>query len=154
MAKDIYTVTKTQYKDYLDKLTDSQYRLSEVAQNVTVRGSLLVSLYTLCAMENNTARMAEVLLLLEDVYNEDITAPTLISGLESEAAQAYTKAVTAGTNTITFNLVLSSANYALFIDCYDANGSNMSYKRTNKLTTGFTIYVPENGFIDYRAIIV
>jgi hypothetical protein len=153
MAKELYTVAKTQFDDYLDKLTNGNYRLSEVAQNITVRGALLTSLYAISALEGNEARKAALLVLIKSLYGEDITAPTIISGIASEAAQGYDVAVTAGENTITFDLALSVATYALVISCYDSDGNNMSYKRYDEGTTGFKIYVAANGFVDYRATI-
>ena len=153
MSKELYTVAKTQYEDYLDKLTDGNYRLSEIAENISVKGALLIALYALSYLEGEDARMAELLLLIEDVYDDDITTPTMSSGLASEAAQEDSKAVTAGANTITFTLALSSADYALLLTCYDSDGNNMSYKRYDKTATGFKIYVAADGFVDYRATI-
>ena len=153
MAEELYTVAKTQYDDYLDKITNGHYRLSEIAENITIKGAALIALYALSAYEGNNARMASILTLLEDVYDETITAPTMSSGFASEAAQGYNVAVTAGDNTITFDLALSTANYALLIACYDSDGNNMSYKRHTETTTGFKIYVAANGFVDYRATI-
>jgi hypothetical protein len=150
----LYTVAINQYDDYLDKLTSGIYRDSEVAETVTVKGAILISLYTLAAMENNTTNMTAILAKLETNYNESITGPSLISGLESEAAQGYDTAVVAGDNTITFDIALSSDDYALFITCYDSDGNAMSYKRHTKTAAGFKIYVPYDGYIDYRAIIV
>jgi hypothetical protein len=78
MAKELYTVAKAQYDDYLDKLTNGHYRLSEIAENITVKGAALIALYALSALEGNETRKAAILLLLEDVYDEDITAPTIV----------------------------------------------------------------------------
>jgi hypothetical protein len=153
MAKELYTVAKTQYDDYLDKLTNGHYRLSEIAENITVKGAALIALYALSELEGNDARKAAILLLLEDAYDEDITAPTISSGIASEAAQEDSKAVTAGANTITFPLALSSADYVLLLTCYDSSGNNMSYRVYDKTATGFKIYVAANGFVDYRATI-
>lgn len=153
MAKELYTVAKTQFDDYLDKLTDGNYRLSEVAQNITVRGALLTSLYAISALEGNDTRKASLLVLLNSLYGEDITAPTIVSGLASEVARGYTVAVTAGENTITFDLALSAATYTLVISCYDSDGNNMSYKRYDEAMNGFKIYVAADGFIDYMATI-
>jgi hypothetical protein len=154
MADTLHNVATTQYNDYVNKLTRKIYRISEVAQNITVRGALLTSLYTLAAMENSSHNMADVLALLETLYNEDITPPSLIiSGLEAEATANYNVAVTAGVNAITFPISLSSTSYSLFITSYTADGNFNTYKRSNKTTGGFTITVAQDGFIDYRAIL-
>jgi hypothetical protein len=42
----------------------------------------------------------------------------------------------------------------LFISSYDVDGNFVGYKRYNKTTGGFDIEVADNGFIDYRAIVV
>lgn len=154
MADTLHNVAIAQYNDYVDKLTNKKYRLSEVAQNITVRGAKLIALYNLAAAENNSTNMSAILVLLEALYDADITAPSLIiSGLEAEATAGIAVAVTAGVNTITYPITLSSTSYGLFITSYTADGNFNSYKRSGKLTTGFTITVSQDGFIDYRAIL-
>lgn len=151
----LYSAAWAQYGDYKTKLGTKKYRVSELAETITVKGASLVAMYCLSAMENNSANMTATLAELETLYAEDITAPSLIiSGLETEAAGAYAVAVTAGVNTLTFPISLSTTAYSLFVTSLTSDGNFNSYKITGKLTTGFTITVAENGTIDYRAIIV
>lgn len=151
----LYATAWAQYGDYKTKLSSKKYRTAELAETITVKGASLVAMYCLSAMENNSANMTATLAELETLYAEDITAPSLIiSGLETEAAGAYGKAVTAGVNVITFPITLSTTAYSLFVTSLTSDGNFNSYKITAKLTTGFTITVAEDGTIDYRAIIV
>lgn len=151
----LYSTAFAQYEDYRDKLAGSKYRVAEIAESTTVKGAALIALYCLSAMENNSANMTEVLSEMETLYDETLTAPSLIiSGLETEAAGAEDVAVTAGVNAITFPISLSSADYALLLTCIATDGNFNSYKIANKTTSGFTLTVATNGTIDYRAIIV
>jgi hypothetical protein len=150
-----YDAIFDQYGDYAYKLANKRYKFSELAETITVKGAALLTLYLLSALENNSTHMSEILAEMEILYNNTLTAPAIVlSGLETEAVGARDVAVTAGSQSITFPISLSSTDYALFITSRATDGTFNNYKMTNKLTTGFTIEVADNGYIDYRAIIV
>jgi uncharacterized membrane protein len=151
----VHSTAYASYEEYLDALSSKIYRTVAQKAIIETKSAKLIALYCLGAMENSSANMTTALDALEELYETTLTAPTLIiSGLESEAASAKAVAVTAGENTITFPISLSSADYALFITSYDANGDFLSYKFYDKTTAGFTIEVADDGFIDYRALLV
>jgi hypothetical protein len=151
----MYDVVKDQYDDYVSKLGTKRNRTSELSETALVKEVALTTLYCLSAIENSSTNMTTVLGLLETLSGETITPPSLvITGLEVEAAGAEDVDVTAGSNTITFPLTLSSANYSLLITCTTTDGNFNAFKRSNKTTSGFTIEVAEDGYLDYRAIIV
>lgn len=151
----VYDTALAAYTNYKTKLSSKKYREAELAETTVVKEAKLVALYCLSAMENNSANMTSILTELESVSGVSLTAPSLIiSGLETEAAGAQASAVTAGVNTITFPISLSTAAYSLFVTSLTSDGNFNSYKITDKKTTGFTITVAQNGTIDYRAIIV
>lgn len=156
MADSLQNVAFNQYTTYKNALANKTYREVEIQQNYTVRGALMTALYNNAALAGNSTNMATCLAELEEIYAEDIIPPSLvITGSESEVASATAVAVTAGiVNTISFPLSLSTNAYQLFISCYDVDGNFVSYKRYNKTTGGFDIEVADNGFIDYRAIVV
>ena len=151
----MYNTVLAQYTDYETKLANKKYRESELSENTLVKETALLALYSLSAMENSSSHMTAILTELEDVSNATLTPPSLIiSGLETEAAGAEDVAVTAGVNTITFPIALSTVDYALLLTSITADGNFNSYKRGAKTTAGFTLTVAEDGYIDYRAIIV
>ena len=151
----MYNTVLAQYTDYETKLANKKYRESELSENTLVKETALLALYSLSAMENSSSHMTAILTELEDVSNATLTPPSLIiSGLETEAAGAEDVAVTAGVNTITFPIALSTVDYALLLTSITADGNFNSYKRGAKTVGGFTLTVAEDGYIDYRAIIV
>ena len=153
----LFDVAWEQYTDYRDKLINKRYKDSEAAENISVKGAILISLYFAEAFQNHSSNMTTLLEEMESarVYNTDITAPSLvISGLESEAAGAESVTVAAGSNSITFPISLSTTEYALLVTCLTSDGSFNSYKISNKTTSGFTIECATSGTLDYRAIIV
>ena len=157
MSEALFDVAWEQYTDYRDKLKNKNYRQAEVAENKTVKGAILISLYFAEAFQNHSTNMTTLLNEMETVgvYNEDITPPALvISGLEAEAAGSESVAVTAGSNAITFPISLTTNDYALLVTVTTATGDFNSYKIGAKTTAGFTITVAQNGFLDYRAILV
>ena len=157
MSEALFDVAWEQYTDYRDKLKNKNYRQAEVAENKTVKGAILISLYFAEAFQNHSTNMTTLLNEMETVgvYNADITPPSLvISGLEAEAAAGEDVAVTAGANTITFPISLTSADYALLLTCITSTGHFNSYKIGAKTTAGFTLTVAETGTIDYRAVLV
>lgn len=151
----VYSSGYASYETYLEALASKLYRTVEQRETIEVKSAKLIALYCLSAMENNSTNMSEALDALETLYEATLTPPSLIiSGLESEAASAKDLAVTAGVNTITFAIELSSVDYALFVNPVDSDGNFNSYKYYDKTTTGFTIEVAADGFLDYRAILV
>lgn len=57
-------------------------------------------------------------------------------------------------NTITFDTAMDSTNYALFKETYDSEYGTVANSVTEKLVSGFKIYVEASCYVQYIAYIV
>jgi hypothetical protein len=65
-------------------------------------------------------------------------------------ATAVPVAYNGGAGTLITFAAPYAGTYSLNVNCYDAAGRPISFKRTAVLSTGFTIIPDVDGFIDYQ----
>jgi len=53
---------------------------------------------------------------------------------------------------IKFTYKITSANYSLYVNCYDTSGNNVDFAITNRTEDGFSCNVPINCYLDYIAV--
>lgn len=87
---------------------------------------------------------------------------TVNGPMERTGAGAYsttvvrkaTESLTTGANGITFSSTMGATNYVLMPYCYDASGNSVSFQITSRTATGFSITVPVNSTLDYKAELI